>query len=165
MASDMAKGARGKRPEKPTLPVASLLARMLEAIKPYRESVVLIGSIGAAIGSIGVATFGLHDYFITRTEVRVLNCRSLAQLQELEGRLELEAGKDLVLSARATALPAFTKEPLKSLTSEQKDQMGEYIKAQTIIKRYEKFEAAVEEARLRLKPGQCEDFVRVNKDR
>ena len=63
-------------PAKPSLPVVNLFARVLETIKPYRESIVLIVTLG-------VAAVGLNDYFITRLDVRILNCRSLAQLREL----------------------------------------------------------------------------------
>jgi hypothetical protein len=138
-------------------PVAGVMDRVLTSVKPYREFIVLIATLAGA----GI---GLHDYFITRLEVRVLNCRSLAQIQALESRMEMESLRPQVARALVMQPPPLTKAPLQSLTPQEQAAVEDYIQGQGIINRNHSASNAIDEARARLKPGKCEALVKENKD-
>ena len=140
-------------------PLTGAINRLLAAIKPYRELIIVI------TGVIGIGIMVL-DYFATRAEVKILKCESRAQISELENRMEMEAIRKSLLNREL--VPGTQSSESKIFRQEDSARIGKEIinsiDVDSMKKRFAKAEDALAFAREKLKSRRCEELVRQKKD-
>jgi hypothetical protein len=120
--------------------------------------------IGATI-VIGGTAFGVLDYFATKREVRLLECRQTAQITSMQSEQKVRELTAAYLAAKLQALDLHDQEnqkverPIADLRRIQMAAIAKEKEADDLAKERDAETAAQREQHEYLKPGKCEKAI------